>query len=143
GGLVPNFKELAGDAALGVRLAVDDTSPEALGKAYPVFLRKYKARYGGNPVGGFHHFAYDAAMLGFDAVKRVAKKDAKGNTHIGRKALRDAIVSTKGLHGLTGTKTCGASGDCGRQNLTILRYVSASAPFELGANPRKVFPAAN
>jgi len=140
GGIVPQFKELAGEAVLKVKLAVYDTTPEAMGKGYPDFVKKYKAKFGELPIGNFHVNGYDGAMMAFEAVKKVAKKDDQGNTYIGRKALRDAIFATKGLVGLQGTLTCDQNGDCGSFNLAIMQYVSVSEPFETGKNPKKVWP---
>ncbi|MCX7354534.1 MAG: hypothetical protein NTY59_06860 [Alphaproteobacteria bacterium] len=140
GALVPDFLKLAGDASTKVNLTVGDTSPDLLGKGYPDFLTKYKAKYGEDPVGGFHHFGYDAALLAVEAIKKVIKTDKDGNSYIGKKARRDAIFATKGLQGLTGPKNCDANGDCGVYNFTVFKFVNANEPFKLGTNPVKIYP---
>ena len=140
GALTPQYKELAGQAALKVKLAVFDSSPETLGKGYPDFVAKYKAKFGEPPVSNFHHNAYDAAMMAFEAMKKVAKKDDQGNTYVGRKALRDAIFATKNHPGLQGTITCDPHGDCGPFKFAVLQFVSVDEPFELGKNPKRVWP---
>lgn len=140
GAMVPDFLKLAGEASTKVNLTIGDTSPDVLGKGYPDFLKKYKAKYGEDPVGGFHHFGYDAALLAVEAIKKVIKTDKDGNSYIGKKALRDAIFATKGLQGLTGPKNCDANGDCGVYNFTVFKFVNANEPFKLGTNPVKIYP---
>ncbi|MFO0995715.1 MAG: branched-chain amino acid ABC transporter substrate-binding protein [Alphaproteobacteria bacterium] len=140
GALAPDFLKLAGDAATKVNLAIGDTSPAVLGKGYPEFVKKYKAKYGSAPVAGFHHFAYDAGLLASEAIRKVAVTDKDGNLYIGRKALRDAIFATKGLQGLSGIKNCDKNGDCGIYHFAVVRYTNAGEPFQLGKNPAKIYP---
>jgi hypothetical protein len=53
------------------------------------------------------------------AIEKVAKKDAEGNTYIGRKALRDALFATRGLSGVTGTLSCDPYGDCADPKIAV------------------------
>ena len=139
--LAPAFLDAAGDAAIGYRLTGIDNDPKLMGARYGEFLAKYKAKYGEDPIGGFHANGYDAAMAMMGAVEKVAKTDAAGDTFIGRKALRDALMQTADLDGLTGKLTCDKNGDCGSSHFAVFEYVSGdSSTFKLGVNPKKVFP---
>jgi branched-chain amino acid transport system substrate-binding protein len=100
--LVDSFPENSGPNAIGMYLS----GPFVTGAPYDEFLAKWEAKYGGVPPSGFHAFAYDGTNILFDAIEEVAVTDADGNTFIGRQALRDAIKSTAGYNGLTGTLDC-------------------------------------
>ncbi len=136
-----DFIVAAGDKVVGVRYTSPDISAEAFSKAYPEFLKAYKAKFGEDPINGFHAFAYDGAKIGFEAIKKVAKTDADGNTYIGRKALRDAIFATKGMPGLGGTLSCTENGDCQEFKFAVLQFTNADpSTYKLGTNPKKIYP---
>ena len=59
--MAPGLLEAAGDAAKDFIITNVDISPEAMGKKYPEFVEKYKAKYGEGPINAFHAQAYDAA----------------------------------------------------------------------------------
>ncbi|MDA0702619.1 MAG: branched-chain amino acid ABC transporter substrate-binding protein [Proteobacteria bacterium] len=141
GALVPQVIEMTGGAITKLNVTSNDLSPEALGANYPDFLKKYEAKFGEKPIAGFHHFGYDAAQIILMAVKKVMVVEEDGTAYIGRKALRDAILATSGYDGLTGTKTCNEHGDCGTFNYTVYQYTGTTDPYELGKNPKKVYPA--
>ncbi|MCG3209385.1 MAG: hypothetical protein FOGNACKC_03009 [Anaerolineae bacterium] len=67
----------------------------------------------------FHAHAYDATMMIFDAIEKVAKTDAEGNTLIGRQALRDTLYATKDFDGITGKLSCGENGDCANPKIAV------------------------
>ncbi|MDI6771791.1 MAG: branched-chain amino acid ABC transporter substrate-binding protein [bacterium] len=137
----PDFMKAAGDAAVGMYHSSPDLSPEALGPAYKVFQEKHQKKYGEKPLAPFHAHAYDAAMMIFAAIEKVAKKDAAGNTYIGRKALRDALYATKNFKGLTGTLTCDKYGDCADPKIAVYQTLSAdTAKWDPGKNPKKIYP---
>lgn len=139
--LAPAFLEAAGDGAIGYRLTGTDNDPKLMGARYGEFLAKYKAKFGEDPIGGFHANGYDAALAMMGAIEKVAVTDGSGDTYIGRKALRDALMATANLDGLTGKLTCDKNGDCGASNFAVFEYVSGDpTTFKLGANPKKVFP---
>ena len=140
--LSPDFAKAAGDAAKGMYLSSPDLTPEALGPRYTQeFLPKYQKKFGQKPTAGFHPHSYDAAMIAFAAIQKVAKSDG-GSLYIGRQALRDALFATKGFKGLTGTLTCDANGDCADPHIAVYQVVSANpATWEPGKDPKKVFPA--
>jgi branched-chain amino acid transport system substrate-binding protein len=138
----PDFLSAAGDKAVGVRYTSPDISADAFTKGYPDFVKKYQAKFGEKPVGGFHAFAFDGAKIAFEAIKKVAKSDSSGNTYIGKKALRDAIYATKNLPGLGGTLTCSQYGDCQEFKFALYQFTSPDPKsFDPGINPKKVFPA--
>lgn len=139
--LAPAFLEAAGDSAVGYRLTGVDNDPKLMGARYGDFLAKYKEKFGEDPIGGFHGNGYDAALAMMAAVEKVAKTDAGGDTFIGRKALRDALMQTKDLDGITGKLTCDKNGDCGSSHFAVFEYASGDpSTFKLGSNPKKVFP---
>lgn len=139
--LSPAFLEAAGDAAVGYRLTGIDNDPKLMSSQYPDFLKKYKEKFGEDPIGGFHANGYDAALAMMTAIEKVAKTGPDGTTYIGRKALRDALMATKDLPGISGTLTCDENGDCGSSNFAVFEYTSGDpASYKLGVNPKRVFP---
>jgi branched-chain amino acid transport system substrate-binding protein len=146
----PDFLKAAGDAVTGMY----DSSPDfsAFGPAYQTFLDKHQKKYGEKPASVFHAHAYDATNLLFTALQNVAIQDPDGTLHIGRQALRAAILATKGYQGLTGTLTCNETipgkknpGDCGDPHIAVYQIVSADpASWNPGtaanANPKKIYP---
>jgi len=137
----PDFRKAAGDAVVGVYNTSPDLSPEALGPAYTKFVEKHVKRYGEKPISAFHPHAYDAAMMVFAAIEKVAKKDSAGNLYIGRKALRDALYATRNFKGLTGTLTCNRFGDCADPKIAVYQHVTADpAKWNAGTDPKKLYP---
>jgi branched-chain amino acid transport system substrate-binding protein len=137
----PDFLRAAGTAAVGMYHSSPDLSPEALGPLYREFLDKHQKKYGEKPLSAFHAHAYDAAMMIFAAIERVARKDGAGDTYVGRKALRDALLATKGHKGLTGTLICDAFGDCADPKIAVYQLESADPDrWDPGKNPRKIYP---
>ena len=139
--LAPAFLEAAGDAAKGYRLTGIDNDPKLMGTRYPDFVAKYKDKFGEAPISGFHANGYDAATALMNAVAKVAQTDAQGDTYIGRKALRDALMATKDLDGMSGMLTCDKNGDCGASHFAVFEYTNGDpSTFKLGDNPKKVYP---
>jgi branched-chain amino acid transport system substrate-binding protein len=117
-----------------------DLSVEALGPKYQQFLDKHQKKYGEKPLSAFHAHAYDAAMMIFAAIEKVAKKDAQGNTYIGRKALRDALFATRNFPGITGNLTCNPYGDCADPKIAVYQTISADpAKWNPGTDPKKIW----
>jgi branched-chain amino acid transport system substrate-binding protein len=87
------------------------------------FLNKYQSRYGEAPIASYHLQGYDAAMMLFAAVEKVAVNSG-GTYYIPRQALRDALYATHGMQGLSGTLTCSPTGDCAQPNIAIFQVVS-------------------
>jgi len=118
----PDFIKAAGDTAIGMYHSSPDFS--AFGAGYKTFLEKHQKKYGEKPIAPFHAHGYDAAMIVFAAIEKVAKKAPDGTLHIGRKALRDALYATKNLKGLTGNLTCGETGDCADPMIAIYQMTA-------------------
>jgi branched-chain amino acid transport system substrate-binding protein len=117
GAFSPDFYKAAGDAAIGMYHSSPDFS--AFGASYPALRAKYEAKYGTKPLAPFHAHAYDAAMIVFAAIEKVAVKGPDGTLYIGRKALRDALYATKDFKGMTGNITCDKYGDCADPKIAV------------------------
>ena len=115
----PDFYKAAGEAAVGMYHSSPDFS--AFGAGYKTFLERHQKKYGEKPIAPFHAHAYDAAMMIFAAVEKVAKKGPDGALYIGRRALRDAFYATKNFKGLTGNLTCDKYGDCADPRIAIYK----------------------
>ena len=141
-GMNPGFYEAAGEEAEGLRFtSVDNTSADALGSGYPGMLERYKEKYGENPPQAYHVNAYDAGMILVMAIDKVAVKDDKGNTYIGRKALRDALFATRDVDGMGGPISCGEHGDCAGFAFAVYQITDSDPEtFNLGTNPKKIYP---
>jgi branched-chain amino acid transport system substrate-binding protein len=138
--MAPDLIEAARDSVLGFRITYPDQSPEAMGKGYPDFVKKYTKQFGEAPISGYHANAYDAAMLAFKAIEKVAKTDKDGNTYIGRKALRDAVYATK-FDGISGPIACDAHGECAQFKPAVYQFTNADPKtFKIGVNPKKIWP---
>jgi branched-chain amino acid transport system substrate-binding protein len=115
----PDFYKAAGETAVGMYHSSPDFS--AFGEGYKTFLEKHQKKYGEKPIAPFHAHAYDAAMMIFAAIEKVAKKAPDGTLSIGRKALKDALYATKNFKGLTGNLTCDQYGDCADPRIAIYK----------------------
>ena len=118
----PDFYKAAGEAAVGMYHSSPDFS--AFGEGYKIFLEKHQKKYGEKPIAPFHAHAYDAAMMIFAAIEKVAKKAPDGTLYIGRKALTDTLYATKNFKGLTGNLSCDKYGDCADPRIAIYKTSS-------------------
>jgi branched-chain amino acid transport system substrate-binding protein len=119
----PDFLKAAGKSAEGMYLSSPDFS--AFGDKYAKdFLPKHEKKYGGKPLSAFHAHAYDATMLVFAAIEKVAQKGADGSLTIGRQALRDALFATKDFKGLTGNLSCTPHGDCADPKIAVYQVTA-------------------
>lgn len=84
----------------------------------PSFDKKYKGRYGEEPIAAFAAQAYDAAMMLFNAIE-VSVKTTGRDIIISRTTLRAALYATADFKGLSGTLTCSPLGDCAPPNIVI------------------------
>jgi len=114
-----DFYKAAGETAIGMYHSSPDFS--AFGAGYKAFLEKHQKKYGEKPIAPFHAHGYDAGMMIFAAIEKVAKKAPDGSLHIGRKQLRDALYATKNLKGLTGNITCDPYGDCADPRIAVYK----------------------
>lgn len=83
------------------------------------FLREYEQRYGEQPIATYHAPGYDAVLMLFAAIEKVAVKDGSGTLHIPRQGLRDALFATREMQGMSGILTCSEFGDCATPNIQI------------------------
>ncbi len=114
-----DFYKAAGDTALGMYHSSPDFSAFAAG--YKDFLEKHQKKYGEKPLAPFHAHGYDAALMVFLAIEKVAKKGPDGTLHIGRQKLRDVLYATKNLKGLTGNISCDKFGDCADPRIAVYK----------------------
>ena len=113
GMLSDGFLDAAGEAAVGVYLSGPDLSQFTGDAAFyeGAFKTAYAAQFGGQPTAAFHAHSYDATIMLFEAIEKVAIEDGD-SLYIPRTALKDALFATQGLVGITGTLNCNADGDC-------------------------------
>ena len=129
----PDVVEGAGDAVEGLNVSSPDLS--AFAAAYTTeFLPKYKELFGTEPISIFHAHAYDAAMMIFAAIEKVAVKGPDGSLYIPRQALRDAMYATTDFAGLTGSLTCSPTGDCADPVIAVYEYHAGEYP------PERIWP---
>ncbi len=103
------------------------------------FLPAYEEQFGTAPPAMFHAQAFDATIMMLDAVERVAERADDGTLTVGRGDLRDAVAATSGVSGLSGTITCGETGDCA-QEVSIAIYRVPAVPIDGGtADPEPLF----
>jgi branched-chain amino acid transport system substrate-binding protein len=134
-----NVIEAAGPSITGFHIVGPST--DLFSDKFPTFVAKFKEEYGEAPIGGFSAYGYDSALLSLEAIKKVAKTDADGNLYVGRKALHETLMATKGLPGLTGSLTCDANGDCGAATYAIWEFTNGDqSTFAPGTNPKRLFP---
>ena len=112
----PDFYKAAGTAAVGMYHSSPDFAAFAGG--YKDFLKKHQKKYGEKPIAPFHGHAYDATMMILAAIDKAAKKEGN-NLVIGRKAVRDALLATKNMQGLTGKINCDQFGDCADPKIAV------------------------
>ena len=91
------------------------------GGEYGDFVAKYEEAYGEAPIQSFHAHSYDAANILFAAIEAAATDNGDGSLTIDRQALRDAVASTSGFAGLTGSLTCDEFGDCADPKIDIVQ----------------------
>ncbi len=140
GQMAPDLIEAARDAVVGYRITYPDVSPQAMGTGYPKFVDEYKKDYGEAPISGYHANAYDAGELAFKAIEKVAQTDANGVTYIGRKALRDAVLTIK-FEGVSGPIGCDQHGECAQFKPAVYEFTNGDPKtFKIGENPKKVWP---
>jgi branched-chain amino acid transport system substrate-binding protein len=99
-------------------------SPSLIPPASPAkskFDAAYMAAYG-QPAGALTPYtwsAYDAASVLIKAIESVAVLDPDGRLFIPRNALLLAVRATRDYSGLSGTITCGATGECSASGPTF------------------------
>ena len=112
----PDFYKAAGMSAVGMYHSSPDFAAFAGG--YQTFLKTHMKKYGEKPIAPFHGHAYDATMMILKAIDKAAVKKG-GNLVINRKAVRDALLATSNMQGLTGMINCDQYGDCADPKIAI------------------------
>jgi len=118
------FIAAVGEAGVGTYL-ISPTFPKS--PEYDALISRYEATYQEPPIPVYTATAYDAANLLLSAIESVAVQEKDGTLHIGRQALRDALYTTSGFPGLTGTLTCSRYGDCGVARFNVARLDDPAA----------------
>ncbi len=120
--LSADFLAKAGGGTEGMYL-----SGPAEAKESTAFTQKYKAHYGEAPIASYHLQGYDAAMMLFSAIEKVAVPSSSGDNGISipRQALREALFATRDVNGLSGPLNCSSTGDCAQPNIDIFQVVDA------------------
>jgi branched-chain amino acid transport system substrate-binding protein len=140
GHMAADMIEASRDAIIGFRIAYPDVSPESMGKGHTKFLDEYKSMFGEAPISGYNANAYDAATLAFKAIEKVAVTDKSGTTYIGRKALRDALLTIK-FEGISGPISCDQYGQCAKFKPAVYEFINSDPKtFKIGVNPKKIWP---
>jgi branched-chain amino acid transport system substrate-binding protein len=135
------FLEAAGDGAVGYRIVGIDNDPAKMGPRYQKMREAYKQKFGEDPISAWHAQGYDAATALMNAIEKVAKTEPDGTTYIGRQAVRDALMTTKDLDGMTGKLTCDQYGDCGASRFGVFEFVNGDpTTFKEGVNPKRIWP---
>ena len=120
----PDFIDASGDAAEGMYVFGPDLG---FGNdIYTTFLETYQTEYGTEPTAPFHAHAFDATNMLLNAIEQVAQVGADGSMLIGRQALLDALGSTSGLEGITGSITCDENGDCADPQIAVSQVQDGS-----------------
>ncbi len=122
-----SFLEAVGDKAKGMYF-IGPAKPA--GPDCDALAEKYKLKYKSIPSTSYYLSAYDAAILLFSALEKIAVPGPDGSLHIGRQALRDVLYDTKNFKGVTGNLTCDEFGDCALPNFNVLRLDTPSAGIE-------------
>ena len=113
------FIEAVGDASKGMYF-VGPTPPEP-GPVVEELQKNYRAKYRVDPSTTYYLSAFDAAGILFAALERAAVKGKNGSLVIGRQALRDALLATRGYPGVGGLLQCDEFGDCATPRFNVLR----------------------
>ncbi|HEY9152538.1 MAG TPA: branched-chain amino acid ABC transporter substrate-binding protein [Anaerolineales bacterium] len=92
------------------------------------FLAKFKAQFGEAPAAAYHLQAYDATMMLFNAIEKVAIPVSSNSNSISipRQALRQALYATQNMQGLSGVISCSTTGDCAQANIEIYQIVHSN-----------------
>jgi branched-chain amino acid transport system substrate-binding protein len=118
------FVATVGEAGVGVYLIYPTFTKSP---AYDALVSRYEATYQEPASPNYTATTYDAATLLLHAIEAVTVQDEDGTLYIGRQALRDALYTTSGFPGLTGSLTCSRYGDCGVARFNVSRLDDPTA----------------
>ena len=128
GALIDNtFLNMVGDKAKGMYFV----GPASLkNKDADSLLEKYRETFKTPPSVFYFLSGYDAANLLFQSIEKAAVTGEDGTLHIGRRALRDMLYSTRDFNGVTGSLSCDEFGDCAPPRFNVLQLEDVAAGLE-------------
>jgi len=89
------------------------------------FVATYEAINGEAPETPYWAHNYDATALLLDAIDAASRIDDVGNLVVDRQGVRDYLDRVRRYDGISGTISCDGFGDCGSQNMSIIRHDNA------------------
>lgn len=121
----PTLQALAGAEGIKGNYISSHFSPDDEDPIVKNFVKEYKDTYGQRP-GAMAALGYDGVLVMADALKR-----AKTLTHV---AIRDALNSTKGLVGVTGTITIDSDRNA-KKGAVVLETTAKGMKFKQKVSP--------
>ncbi len=120
------YIDLAGDNAEGTYSTSAGVPGESEAKAD--FDARYEETWGtaAGVLSGFTWFGYDMAAVLIDAIKRTAIAGEDGTLYIPKAALVEAVRTTSGFEGITGTITCDEVGECNATGPAVFQVVDGA-----------------
>jgi len=106
----PELLEIGGEAVEGIYYSAA-YSPESTAAQAVAFVDNYRQRWDGETPDAFAALGYDAALLLIDSLERAGTTDPT--------ALRDAIASTHGLLGATGSTDIDENGNASKSAIIM------------------------
>ena len=107
-----------GTYIVGPESAFGGSVNAATGKDAATALAAFHASYGEAPTSPYWAFAYDATTLLLSAIESAAVVEGDMLT-LDRAALRATLTATHDFHGIIGTLSCDAFGDCGTGRINV------------------------
>lgn len=127
----PLLVQIAGPGANNVYFTTHSLmDPEAGTPAAKKFIAAYKAEYKTDPENAFAGLGYDTVKLIADSITRAKSTDPK--------AIRDALQTTKGLAGVTGTITFEAGNPIPQKGVALIQVKDGKLVLAAEVVPEKV-----
>lgn len=121
----PKLQELAGEDGIKGNYISSHFSPDDADPAVQSFVQEYEATYGQKP-GAMAALGYDGVLVMHDALKRAGE--------LTRENIRNAINSTKGFVGITGSITIDNNRNA-KKAAVVLETTAAGMKFKQKVNP--------
>ena len=119
--------QLAGASSEGVYSTMVGVDPHSLPSAAD-FVSRYEARYGA--IGSFSTYAYDAATIIIEAMRRVRHQSAGGSsTQSDREAVLKEVRATKDFPGVCGITNFNSNGDAVDRSVGIFQVQNGKLQF--------------
>jgi branched-chain amino acid transport system substrate-binding protein len=131
----PDILSVAGESANNVYFTTHALMDPELGtEGIQAFMTAYNDKYGHAPENAFAALGYDAVKLLADAIERAGSTDAA--------AIQQAMESTEGFPGITGTITFANGQHIPQKGVTLINIADGKFTLEQEVVPEAV-PAAN